>query len=140
MLLTKDQILDTFNVWLTSWDHYDIDGVMNFIHDDITFENWDGTIITGKKSLRRAWIPWFINHGNFKFRNEEIFIDEREQKLLFRWCLEWPSLEVAYKGKPEVRRGVDVIHLRDGKIILKLSYSKTTIQVNSSSISLNASK
>jgi hypothetical protein len=48
---------------------------------------------------------------------EETFIDEKEQKVLYRWLLEWPSFESGSEGKPEKRRGVDVIHFKNGKIL-----------------------
>ena len=130
MDLSKDEIREKFEEWLIAWDHYDLDGVMQLIHDDIVFENWNGNIVTGKGSLRKAWIAWFLNR-NFKFINEEIFIDVQEQKLLFRWCFDGSSLEPKFKGKHEIRRGIDVVHFLDGKINVKLSYSKTTIQIDS---------
>ena len=138
MYLTKDEISEKFNIWLVAWDNYNLDAVMELMHDDVVFENWNGSIIKGKKNLRRAWTPWFLNHGNFKFIKEDIFIDDQQQKLAFRWCLEWPSLEVNFKGKPEIRRGIDIVHFLDGKIILKLSYSKTVIQIDSNTVTLQA--
>ena len=140
MHLSKDEILAKFSTWLTAWDCYDLNTIMDLLHDDIIFENWDGTSISGKKALKRAWAHWFLNHGNFKFHNEDIFIDEQEQKLLFRWRLDWPSLETNFKGKQEIRRGIDIIHFVDGKIKLKLSYSKTELIIDSKSIALKASK
>ena len=138
MHLKKDKVLTKFSTWLEAWDHYDLNGVMDLLHEDIIFENWDGTTISGKKALRIAWMPWFLNHGNFKFHSEDIFFDEVEQKLLFRWRLEWPSLEPNFKGKHEIRRGIDVVHFVNGKINLKLSYSKTELTIDSKSVILKA--
>jgi hypothetical protein len=59
-----------------------------------------------------------------------MFFDEKSQKLLYQWCLKWPSFEKGYTGKPEKRRGIDVIHFKDGKIITKLTYSKTTLEID----------
>lgn len=140
MHLSKDEILSKFTIWLVAWNDHKLDGVMELIHDDIVFENWDGTTIIGKKPLQKAWTPWFFSHGNFKFYSEDIFIDEMEQKLLFQWRLEWPSLEKEFKGKTEIRRGVDVIHFLDGKVNIKASYSKTKIKIDSNPIVLKASK
>jgi len=69
---------------------------------------------------------------------EETFINETQQKVLYRWQLDWPSLEKGYEGQQETRRGVDVIHFKDGKIISKLTYSKTTLLINSKRILLSA--
>jgi hypothetical protein len=89
-----------------------------------------------EEALGKAWGPWFANHGGFRFTEEETFIDEKEQKALFRWQLEWPSLERGYEGKPEKRRGVDVLHFQDGRIIKKLTYSKTTIEIGGEKLPL----
>ena len=87
--------------------------------------------------FRKAWEPWFANHGNFRFVEEETFIEEKEQKVLYRRLLEWPSLESGHEGRPEKRRGVDVIHFKDGKIMNKLTYSKTTIEIDGQRRSLH---
>ncbi len=84
--------------------------------------------------------PWFANHSGFRFTEEETFIDEEGRKVLFRWQLDWPSLEKRYEGRPERRRGVDVLHFRDGKIIQKLTYSKTTLEINEERIRLSPDK
>ncbi len=140
MHLSKSEILEFMREWLNAWDEHDLDGVMDHLHDDIVFENWTGAIIRGKNNLRKSWFQWFRFHGNFKFTEEDIFIDEQAQKVMFKWRLDWPSMENDYKGKNEIRRGVDVLHFLDGKILKKYSYSKTTIQIDRKLISLSAQK
>ena len=130
MKLSKQQIKETLMRWNAAWDIHDLDGVMALFHEDILFENWTGGKVVGKADLREAWAPWFENHGGFRFIPEETFIDEAEQKVLYRWELRWPSFEKGYEGRPETRRGVDVIHFQDGKIIKKLTYSKTTVGID----------
>jgi len=137
MNLSKSKILPLFNEWLLAWNEHNLNEVMKLFHDDIVFEHWTGTKVIGKDLLRKLWMPWFLNHGNFKFIEEDTFFDEEEQKILFTWRLEWPSQLKAYRGKPEIRRGVDVLYFEDGKIIQKHSYSKTTIQIDESSITLS---
>jgi ketosteroid isomerase-like protein len=130
MKLSKQQIKETLMGWNAAWDIHDLDGVMALFHKDVLFENWTGGKVKGKAALRKAWAPWFENHGGFRFTPEETFIDEAEQKVLYRWQLRWPSFETGYEGQPEIRRGVDVIHFLYGKIIKKLTYSKTTIEID----------
>ena len=130
MKLSKQQIKETLIRWNAAWDVHDLDGVMALFHEDILFENWTGGKVVGKADLRKAWAPWFENHGGFRFIPEETFIDEGEQKVLYRWELRWPSFEKGYEGRPETRRGVDVIHFQNGKIIKKLTYSKTTVGID----------
>jgi len=136
MQLSKSEIVSLFNEWLIAWNKHDLDGVMNLLHDEIVFENWTGAKIIGKSALKRAWTPWFLNHGNFSFSEEGLFFDEDEQKLTFMWRLEWPSRLTNYKGKNEIRHGIDVLFFKDGKLIQKQTYSKTTIQIDGLPISL----
>ena len=130
MSLSRDEIEKALIEWNIAWDNHDLDGVMALFHEDVTFENWTGAKAQGKEALRKSWNSWFANHGDFRFVEEETFIDEKEQSVLYRWLLEWPSFEKAYEGNLEKRRGVDVIHFKDGKIITKLTYSKTTIEID----------
>jgi ketosteroid isomerase-like protein len=130
MSLSRNQIEKALKEWNLAWDNHDIDGVMALFHEKAVFDNWTGGRVKGKDALRKTWAPWFANHGNFRFVEEETFIDEKEQKVLYRWLLEWPSFESGHKGKSEKRRGVDVIHFKDGKIINKFTYSKTTIEID----------
>ena len=140
MKLKKQQIKDALTHWNRAWDNHDLDRVMELFHDAVLFENWTGGKVNGKEALREAWAPWFENHGGFRFTPEDTFIDEDEQKVLYRWRLDWPSFESGYDGKPERRRGVDVIHFQDGKIIQKLTYSKTTIEIDGERVRLSAAQ
>ena len=139
-MLTKEEIKKALKEWNLSWDSHDLEGVLKLMHDEVLFENWTGGKAIGKETLRKAWAPWFTNHGGFRFIEEETFIDEEEQKVLFRWQLVWPSLERGYEGKPEKRRGVDVLHFQDGKIIKKLTYSKTTVEIDGEKFPLRISR
>ncbi|HWV14841.1 MAG TPA: nuclear transport factor 2 family protein [Cellvibrio sp.] len=125
-------------IWLEAWGRHNLEGVMELMHEQVVFDNWTGETISGKSALCRAWAPWFMRHGNFQFVFEDLFIDEAEQKALFQWQLLWPSLEKSHKGNPEIRRGVDVLHFFDGKIIKKYSYSKTTLSIDGQAIVLSA--
>ena len=140
MKLTRDDILKTLRKWNQAWNAHDLEQVMERFHEDIYFENWTGGRAKGKAALRQAWQGWFEDHGGFRFSEEELFADEIEQKALYRWDLEWPSLESGYEGALEKRRGVDVIHFQDGKIIRKLTYSKTTVEISGKRIRLGPKK
>ena len=129
MKLNREEMLATLRQWNQAWDNHDLDVVMELFHEDIYFENWTGGRATGTEALRSAWQDWFKHHGGFRFIEEELFSDEAEQKALYRWELQWPSLEAGHEGQFEKRRGVDVLHFKDGKIIKKLTYSKTVIEI-----------
>ena len=129
------RVLET---WIDAWNAHDLDGVMELLHDEVVFENWDGRAVRGKRDLRRAWTGWFEDHGDFRFVTEEIFVDGGARKALFMWRLDWPSREEAFEGEREERRGVDVLYFEDGKIIRKLTYSKTTVEIGGRKIELTA--
>jgi hypothetical protein len=138
MALSKDKIADRLQNWLKAWDEYDLEAVMEWMHEEVVFENWDGLIVNGKNALQKLWTPWFFFNRGFKFICEAIFIDEQTQQVAFQWRYEGFSFEKKYKGLNEIRRGVDILDLLDGKIISKSSYSKTGIQINSAGILLSA--
>ena len=137
MALSREKISKAMAEWELAWNKHDLNGVMELFHEDVLFEHWHGAIVRGKEALHQAWTPWFENHGGFRFTTEDLFVDETEQKVLYRWQLDWPSSEKGYERRPERRRGVDVIHFRDGKIIQKLTYSKTTVEIDGARVRLS---
>jgi len=138
MKLSGIEIRNQFNTWLIAWNDHDLNGVMDFMHDDIIFNSWSGAIISGKTALTKSWERWFSDHQNFKFTLEDLIIDENEQKMSFSWELDWPSFEKKYSGKREKRKGVDVLLLKEGKVYKKNTYSKTTLQIDSLKVRLQA--
>ena len=137
MILSRSEIETALKQWQIAWENYDLEGVMALFHEEVVFVNWTGARVSGKEALCKAWQPWFENHGNFRFVEQETFIDEKEQKVLYRWQLDWPSRESGYAGKPETRSGVDVMHFKDGMIIHKFTYSKTSIEIDGQRYSLH---
>lgn len=138
MRLSRVDISDRFGKWLCAWNEHDLEGVMQFIHDEIIFSSWNGSAIAGKPALQKVWQRWFADHGNFTFVLEDFFIDEPEQKMLFSWELDWPSPEKNYTGKREKRKGVDILSLKDGKIYRKNTYSKTLLEIDSVKVGMYA--
>ncbi len=130
MNLSKEEILALMEDWAGAWNRHDFQAVMEKFHDDIFFENWTGGNARGKEALRRAWTPWFENHGNFSFNTEAFIVDETGQRVIWQWTLDWPSQEKGYEGKREIRRGADIITLKDGKVYSKVTYSKTTVEID----------
>ncbi len=139
-MLSKEEIEKILVKWYQSWNEHNLDDVMKLFHDEVIFENWTSRKIKGKKALRRAWEPWFRNHEEFRFVEKETFIDEVQQKALFRWLLEWPSKEKGFEGLFEKREGVDVLHFKNRKIIQKLTYSKTSVEIGCELIKLSVMK
>ena len=138
MNLSRIEMQKHFDKWLIAWNEHNLESVMEFIHEDIIFDNWNGRIISGKKNLEKAWSAWFDHDGHFQFKKEDVFIDEDEQKMTFTWLLDWPSFEKNYTAKPEKRRGVDILFLKEGKIYKKNTYSKTVVEIDSKKVSMHA--
>ncbi len=138
-MLTSKELREALDRWYEAWNAHDLDRVMDLFHEDIVFENWTGGQARGKEALQKAWAPWFKNHGEFQFNAEDTFIDEGAQKVLFQWSLDWPSGEKGHVGEREKRRGADVMHFKDGKIIRKDTYSKTTLLIDGEKVRLTAS-
>lgn len=139
MNLSRDQLIRFMTDWNQGWQNYDLDAVLEGCSDDVVFVNWTGGRVAGKENLRAAWTPWFANHGGFRFVFEDLFVDEATQQVLFRWALHWPSPEAPFQGRPEIRRGVDVITFSHGKICEKLTYGQTTVEIGGQRIKLSAS-
>jgi ketosteroid isomerase-like protein len=135
-MISRKEIETALHKWHQAWADHDLDGVMELFHEEILFENWTGGKAKGRDNLRRAWSEWFARPGGFRFIEEETFIDESQQKVLYRWQLEWPSMEKGCESRNEKRRGVDVLHFKDGKIIRKLTYSKTTLEIDGQRVRL----
>jgi len=138
MKQTRKELTEALTIWNQAWESHDLEGVLALFDDDILFDNWTGGRARGKEALRKAWGPWFTNHGGFRFVGEDMFIDEGQQKVLYRWQFESPSFEKGCEGKPEKRRGVDLLHFRNGKIFEKFTYSKTTIEIDGKRTPLRA--
>lgn len=136
--LSKSEIKEALSKWQQAWNEHNLAGVLELLHEDIVFESWAGATVSGKRQLRRAWTPWFTNQEGFRFIDKEVFIDEAQQKVLLRWLLEWPSLEQGYEARLERREGVDALHFCDGKILRKLTYSKTTVDLDGKNVLLVA--
>lgn len=128
--MTYEKVKEKFIQWMELWNNHNLEGVLEWMDEQIIFEHWTGSVVSGKKLLRKAWTPWFTNHGGFSFTTEDFFFDETEQKLTFLWTLDWPSRQKGFEGLIEKRRGIDVIYFRNEKIIRKISYSKTLVTIN----------
>jgi ketosteroid isomerase-like protein len=137
-VLTRDEIKDALIEWNEAFNAHDLEGVLEWLHDEVYFENWTGGRVRGIESLKAAWAPWFKEHGGFRFTHEDTLIDEDQQKAVTRWHLNWPSSEAGYEGMHETRMGVDVMRFEDGKVIEKLTYSKTTVEIDSRIVRLRA--
>lgn len=116
--------------WLAAWNRHDLKGVLDPLAEQVTFEHWNGRLIRGKRELRRVWRPWFSSHGGFHFKMTGFCVDEVQQTFSFEWQLAWPSPEPRFQGHRELRVGLDLVKLLEGKIVSKSTYIKTVLMID----------
>ena len=101
MKLSKQQIKEALIHWNASWDNHDLDGVMALFHEDILFENWTGGKARGKDALRKAWAPWFKNHGGFRFIPEDTLSMKLNRRFFIAGSSNGRLLKKAMKADPK---------------------------------------
>ena len=108
--------------FLDAFSRHDAAGVMAAMVDDCVFENtWpapDGERLVGQAAVRRFWEQFFRENPSAAFETEEIFA--AGPRCVVRWVYRWRNAD----GSAGHVRGVDVLRVRDGKVVEKLSYVK----------------
>jgi hypothetical protein len=135
-MLSRKEIDSALTEWMQAWNSHDLEGVMSLFHDEVIFENWSGGRVEGKQNLRRAWRPWFEDNGGFRFETIGKILDPETQQAMLRWYLYWPSRLEGYQGKMEKREGLDLLHFRDRLIDLKITYTRTEVEIEGNKIRL----
>ena len=101
----------------------DLDGVMAFMADDAVYDQFNGARAEGKAAIREAFVPQFRgDFGKMRFESEDLFVDAETGKALIRWVC---RLET--KRGPGGWRGLDILHVKDGKVTHKLTYAKAKV-------------
>ena len=112
-------LIDKFN---QAFNRQDLEGVMALMTEDCVFENTnpapDGTRHAGQRAVRAAFADFFGSSPNAEFTAEEVFATA--DRCVVRWIYRWN----ANTDRQGHVRGVDVFHVRDGKVAEKLSYVK----------------
>jgi uncharacterized protein (TIGR02246 family) len=101
----------------------DLEAVMSFMADDAIYDEFNGKRSRGKAAIREAFVPQFRgDFGRIRFHTEDLFVDAGAGKALISWRC---SLE--RDGTARAWRGLDVIHVRDGRITEKHTYAKADV-------------
>jgi ketosteroid isomerase-like protein len=102
-------------------NRHDLAEVAALLHDQTVFENTapppDGARFEGKAAVTAFWEKWFAANPGARFDQEEIIV--AGEKCVVRWVY-----RKTRDGRPWHLRGVDVLTVRDGKLLMKLSYVK----------------
>jgi ketosteroid isomerase-like protein len=106
-----------------AFNQNDLEGVMSFLAEDAVYEEFTGAITRGHAAIRTAFGPQFRgDFGKMRFESEDLFVDAETGKALIRWVC---RLET--KRGPGGWRGLDILHVKDGKVTHKLTYAKAKV-------------
>jgi ketosteroid isomerase-like protein len=103
-----------------AFNRHDVDAVMAAMTDDCIFESTsppDGDRFVGQASVRAVWEGFFASTPSAHFAAEEQFA--AGDRCVVRWLYTWEE-----SGERRHLRGVDVLKVRDGKLVEKLAYVK----------------
>jgi ketosteroid isomerase-like protein len=106
-----------------AFNQNDLEGVMSFLAEDAVYEEFTGAITRGHAAIRAAFVPQFRgDFGKMRFESEDLFVDAETGKALIRWVC---TLET--KRGPGGWRGLDILHVKDGRVTHKLTYAKAKV-------------
>ena len=106
-----------------AFNQNDLEGVMSFLAEDAVYEEFTGAITRGHAAIRAAFVPQFRgDFGKMRFDSEDLFVDAETGKALIRWVC---RLET--KRGPGGWRGLDILHVKDGRVTHKLTYAKAKV-------------
>jgi len=116
--------LDTRSVveaFLAAFNRRDVDGIMALMSDDCVFESSSpgpaGNRLVGQQAVRKAWEQLFAARQGVTFDGEETFV--AGDRAIARWVMRWTD-----GGKEQHIRGLDILRIRNGKVVDKLAYTK----------------
>ena len=99
----------------------DLEAVMSYFADDAVYDEFDGRRSVGLDAIRAAFVPQFRgDFGRIRFHEEDLFVDVAAGRSLISW-----TCTLERDGKTRAWRGLDVLHVRDGKITVKETYAKS---------------
>jgi ketosteroid isomerase-like protein/uncharacterized damage-inducible protein DinB len=100
----------------------DVDACMALITDDCVFENTspppDGQRYEGRSAIRAFLEDFFQATPSIDFQTEDLFASGN--RCVVRWVFHW----INSAGEHGHMRGVDVIHIRNGKMAEDFAYVK----------------
>ena len=114
-----EQTLVTIERFNEAFNRHDLDAVLQFMTDDIVFENSSGGRFEGKVAVRGVLSRAFELTALGWFNTEEMFA--YEDRCVVRWVYTF-NREDPTRGNV---RGVDLFRVRNTKVAEKLSYVKS---------------
>ena len=121
--MTDAELRDVVLRFTDAFNRDDLDGVMSFLSDDAVYDEFNGKRSRGQAAIRETLTPQFRgDFGRIRFLTEDLFVDAAAGKALIRWVC---ALEK--NGKKRSWRGLDILHVHDGRITEKHTYAKADV-------------
>jgi len=121
--MEREKLADLVIRFTEAFNRDDLDGVMSFMAEDAIYDEFNGTIYRGAAAIRAAFVPQFRgDYGKMRFNTEDLFVDAVAGKGLIRWQC---TLET--NRGPAAWRGLDIVHVKNGRITEKLTYAKAKV-------------
>ena len=122
-MATDADIRDLVLRFTDAFNRDDLEAVMGFLADDALYDEFNGRHSRGHAAIREALVPQFRgDYGRIRFLAEDLFVDAGAGRALIRWrCV------LEKNGKKRAWRGLDVLHVRDGRITEKHTYAKADV-------------
>lgn len=106
--------------FLDAFNRNDLDDVMSYFTDDVTYEELHGKINEGKSAVREAFEPQFDGKfGKMEFVEDDTFIDPEAGKVMSSWILHMDQ-----GGEQVSLEGLDLLYFRGDKIFRKRTFVK----------------
>ena len=118
----RGQIEDLVIRFTDAFNRDDLDAVMAFFADDAVYDEFNGARSVGRAAIRAAFEPQFRgDFGQIRFHPVDLVIDAQAGKALISWVCTLES-----PGRAGRWRGLDILHVRDGKVVEKQTYAKAS--------------
>ena len=112
----SDETREAIQRFHDALNSHDVDALAPLVHEDCVFETTDppdGTRHVGRAEVLEACREFFDQSPEARFEMEEVLTFE--DRALVRWRYAWADGHV---------RGVDVMRVRDGKVLETFAYVK----------------
>ena len=121
--MERKQLEDLVIRFTEAFNHDDLDGVMSFMAEDAIYDEFNGRLNRGKRSIREAFVPQFRgDYGRIRFQTEDLFVDPESDKALISWLC---TLE--NDGRSSAWRGLDILCFENGLLTEKRTYAKANV-------------